>query len=259
MADIRLEIRDAIALITLARPEKLNALTHEMGDAIQAAVDRLNADRSVRAVLVKGEGRSFSAGGDLDFLRDNATRSEAENARGMRAFYEKFLSLRRLEVPSIAVLHGRATGAGLMFALGCDMRVASEDALVAANFVRVGLNPGMGGTSLLERLVGPARAAELLFTGRDVAMGEALAIGLVNHVVQGDRLEETAWQLAESIARNAPIAVRETKAILRQQVGSLQEALALEAAGQAKCFATEDLLEGIQAIQERRKPQFSGR
>ncbi|HEY9856799.1 MAG TPA: enoyl-CoA hydratase/isomerase family protein [Stenomitos sp.] len=258
MSDVRLEIRDHIALLTLARPDKLNALTHAMGSAIQDAVAQLNAEAAVRVVLVRGEGRSFSAGGDLDFLRDNAQRSPEDNTRGMRAFYEKFLSVRQLKVPSIAVVHGRATGAGLMFALGCDLRVASEEAIVAANFVRVGLNPGMGGTYLLERLVGPGPAAELVYTGRDVLMGEALAIGLVNHVVQAEHLEETAWKLAESIAQNAPVAVRRTKAILAHQAGSLTEALDLEAAGQAECFASEDLLEGIRAIQERRRPQFSG-
>lgn len=259
MSDVRTEIRDSVGILTLARPDKLNALTHEMGDLVQAAVDRFNADPEVRVVLVQGEGRSFSAGGDLDFLRDNAQRSQAENTLGMRAFYDKFLSLRRLEVPSIAVLQGRATGAGLTLALGCDMRVAAEDAVVAANFVRVGLNPGMGGTYLIERLVGPGRAAELVFTGRDVPMGEALAIGLVNHVVQAALLEETAWQLAQAIARNAPVAVRRTKAIMSLAVGSLSDALDLEAAGQAACFASEDLLEGIRAIQERRRPQFTGR
>lgn len=257
--DVRIETRDGVGLLTLARPEKLNAMTPEMGAEIQAAVQAFNAAADVRAVLVRGEGRAFSAGGDLEFLRANARRSVEENERGMRAFYEQFLALRDLAVPSVAVLHGRATGAGLMVALGCDMRVASEDARVAANFVRVGLNPGMGATFLLERLVGPGRAAELLYTGRDVAMGEALAIGLVNHVVQADRLEEAAWDLARAIAQNAPVAVRRTKAILGRGVATLGEALALEAEGQAACFASEDLLEGIRAVQERRRPRFSGR
>lgn len=259
MSDLRTEVRDGVGLLTLVRPDKLNALTHEMGDMVQEAVERFNADADVRVVLVRGEGRSFSAGGDLDFLAENARRSQAENVAGMRAFYDKFLSLRRLVVPSIAVIQGRATGAGLTLALGCDIRVATDDAIVAANFVRVGLNPGMGGTYTLERLVGPGRTAELIFTGRDVTMGEALAIGLVNHVVQADRLDEVAWQLAQSIARNAPLAVRRAKAILAQEAGSLSEALDLEASGQAECFASEDLLEGIRAIQERRRPQFSGR
>lgn len=259
MTEIRTEIRDGVGLLTLDRPDKLNALTHAMGDAVRAAVQEFNADPDVRVVLVRGQGRSFSAGGDLAFLAENAQKSLPENVAGMRAFYEKFLSLRQLEMPSIAVIQGRATGAGLMLALGCDLRVATEDAIVAANFVRVGLNPGMGGSYSLERLVGPGRAAELIFTGRDVAMGEALAIGLVNHVVQADRLEEAAWQLARSIAENAPVAVRRAKAILAHEAKTLAETLDLEAEGQAACFASEDLLEGIRAIQERRRPRFSGR
>lgn len=256
--EVRLESRGSIAVITLARPDKLNALTHAMGDAVRAYVARLNADHQVRVVLVRGEGRAFSAGGDLDFLRDNAARTEAENQAGMRDFYAKFLSLRDLAVPSIALIQGRATGAGLSFALGCDIRVAAEDAKVSANFVRVGLTPGMGATLLLERLIGPARAAELFYTGRDVEMGEALAIGLVNHVVQADRLEATAFELAERIAANAPVAVRRTKTLTRRDAEALSRALDGEAAGQAACFATEDLQEGIRAIQERRAPRFTG-
>ncbi|MBO9539620.1 enoyl-CoA hydratase/isomerase family protein [bacterium] len=256
--EVRLETRGPIAIITLARPDKLNALTHAMGDAVRAYVERLNADPSIRVVLVRGEGRAFSAGGDLAFLRDNAARTEAENQTGMRDFYAKFLSLRELVVPSIALIHGRATGAGLSFALGCDMRVAAEDAKVSANFVRVGLNPGMGATYLLERLIGPARAAELVYTGREVEMGEALAIGLVNHIATSDRLEAAGFELAERIAANAPVAVRRTKALMRRDDDALARALDGEAAGQAACFATEDLQEGIRAIQERRTPRFTG-
>lgn len=257
-SEVRFETIGPIAFITLARPDKLNALTHAMGDAVRAHVAGINADPAVRAVIVRGEGRAFSAGGDLDFLRENAARTEAENQAGMREFYAKFLSLRDLEVPSIALIQGRATGAGLSFAMGCDLRVASEDAKVSANFVRVGLNPGMGATYLLERLIGPARAAELVFTGRDVEMGEALAIGLVNHVVQADRLEAVGIELAERIAANAPVAVRRTKALMRRDSDALSRALDGEAAGQAACFATEDLQEGIRAIQERRPPRFTG-
>ncbi|HEY9899452.1 MAG TPA: enoyl-CoA hydratase-related protein [Pantanalinema sp.] len=256
--EVRLETRGPIAIITLSRPDKLNALTHAMGDAVRAHVARLNADPQVRVVLVRGEGRAFSAGGDLAFLRDNAARSEAENRAGMRDFYAKFLSLRALEVPSIALIHGRATGAGLSFALGCDMRVAAEDAKVSANFVRVGLNPGMGATFLLERLIGPARAAELVYTGRDVEMGEALAIGLVNHIVQADRLEATGLELAGRIAESAPVAIRRTKALMRRDDEALARALDGEAAAQAACFTTLDLQEGIQAVQERRAPRFTG-
>lgn len=259
MSEVLYERRGTVGVLTLNRPEKLNALTHAMGAALQDTVQAINADSSVRAVVLCGQGRAFSAGGDLAFLRANAARSYAENQRGMRAFYAQFLSVRQIEVPTIAALQGRATGAGLMLALACDLRVAEEEAKVSANFVRVGLNPGMGGTYLLERLIGPSRAAELIYTGRDVLMGEALAIGLVNHVVQADRLLETALALAERIAANAPIALKLAKAMMSDESRTLEQALDREADGQATCFTSADLLEGIMAIDERRMPQFEGR
>jgi enoyl-CoA hydratase len=138
------------------------------------------------------------------------------------------------------------------------MRVAAEDAKISANFVRVGLNPGMGATFLLERLIGPARAAELVFTGRDVDMGEALAIGLVNHIVPAEGLEAAGLRLAERIAESAPVAVRRTKSLMRRDDEALARALDGEAAGQAACFATQDLMEGIRAVLERRAPHFTG-
>lgn len=256
---IRLDVHDSIAMLTLDRPDKLNALTPEMGWELRQRVDELNERPDVRVVLVRGAGRVFSAGGDLEFLRFNLEASKEANVQTMRTFYENFLSLRHLRVPAIALLQGRATGAGLTLALGCDLRIAEESAKVSTNFVRLGLNPGMGGTFLLERLIGPARAADMLYTGRDVAMGEALAIGLVNHVVQLDRLENTGYDLARQIASNGPLAVRLTKGIVSKHVGTLEEALELEALAQAECFASIDLKEGLQSILERRSPNFEGR
>lgn len=256
---LRFEVQDSLGFITLDRPDKLNALTSEMGMELARLVDSINERADIRAVLLRGEGRVFSAGGDLAFLQANLHDTRESNAAKMRDFYENFLSLRRLKVPSIALMQGRATGAGLTLALGCDLRVASEETRVSTNFVRLGLNPGMGGTFLLERLIGPGRAAEMLYTGRDVAMGEALAIGLVNHVVQLERLESAGRELAQQIAANAPLAVRLTKGIVARGAGTLSEALALEAQAQAECFASWDLQEGLQSILERRSPQFEGR
>src|SRR4051812_15231538 len=122
---IRFDVQESLGFITLARAEKLNALTPEMGQALSRLVDSINARSDIRVVLVRGEGRVFSAGGDLAFLQANVEESKEANAATMRAFYESFLSLQRLAVPSIAMLQGRATGAGLTLALGCDMRVAS--------------------------------------------------------------------------------------------------------------------------------------
>lgn len=254
-----LDISGPIATLTLNRPEKLNALTHEMGDLVVEAVRNLNADRDVRVLVVRGEGRAFSAGGDLDWLLDNARKSEAENRAGMEAFYKKFLSLRELDVPAIAMVHGRATGAGFCFALGCDLRIASHDAIFSANFVRVGLNPGMGGSYSLTQLLGPGLASELIYTGRDVFAEEALSLGLISQMVTPESLEAATYAMAERIAANAPLAIRHAKAALRlAQTEPLDTVLSREAGGQAECFASQDLIEGVEAARARRPAVFKG-
>lgn len=256
---VTLDISGAVATLTLNRPEKLNALTHEMGDRLVEAVATLNATPAVRAVVVRGEGRAFSAGGDLDWLLENARRPEAENRAGMEAFYRKFLSLRELAVPAIAMVHGRATGAGFCLALGCDLRVASHEAIFSANFVKVGLNPGMGGSYTLTHLLGPGLASELVYTGRDVFAQEALELGIIQRMVMPEDLEAAAYGFAEAIARNAPLAVRHAKqALLMAQTRPLSEVLGREAEGQAACFASTDLIEGVEAARARRAPVFRG-
>jgi enoyl-CoA hydratase len=249
-----------VGVLSLNRPDKLNAMTFPMGDAIEALVPRLNADPTLRCLVVRGEGRAFSAGGDLAFLEENSQRSPEENEATMGAFYRKFLTLQDVAVPTIALLQGRATGAGLCMALACDVRIAAEDALLSVNFVRVGLTPGMGGTWNLPRLIGHARASELFFTGRTVAAAEAVAMGLVNQVVALDALEATGMAMAEQIATAAPGAVRATKALLRGTMGlSLSDELDAEAQAQAVCFASADLREGIEAIRGKRAPEFKGK
>ena len=256
---VTLDISGAVATLTLNRPDKLNALTHEMGDMVVEAVRQLNANRAVRVLVVRGNGRAFSAGGDLDWLLDNARKPEAENREGMEAFYKKFLSLRDLDVPAIAMVHGRATGAGFCFALGCDLRVASHDAIFSANFVRVGLNPGMGGSYSLMQALGPSLASELIMTGREVFADEALSLGLISRMVTPEELEATTYALAQEIAANAPIAVRHAKAALRlAQTEPLDTVLAREAGGQAECFASRDLIEGVEAARARRPAAFTG-
>jgi enoyl-CoA hydratase/carnithine racemase len=254
---IAYEQQDGVGLLTLDRPDKLNAMTHEMGDAIRAQVQRLNADPQLRCVLVRGAGRAFSAGGDIDFLEKNLAQEARLNQVEMMDFYTKFLAIRELDVPTIALIHGRATGAGLCFALGCAMRFAADDALLSVNFVRIGLTPGMGATWNLARLVGEARAAELLYTGRAVSGLEAAAIGLVNGACAPDRLMDLGHSVARDIASAAPTAVRETKKLARLAASlALADALDAEAAAQARCFAGTELREGLAAIKERREPSF---
>ena len=257
---IKVERDGAIASLVLSRPELRNAMSERMGDEVAHAVAALNEDDELRVVLVRGEGKAFSAGGDLGFLERRIAATPEDNARRMRAFYERFLSIRKLRVPTIAVLHGPAIGAGLCFALGCDMRVAAEGAKLGLTFVRIGLTPGMGATYLLPRLVGPGVATELLLTGRVVSAEEGLRIGLVNAVCAPDELLAKARALAEETASAAPLAVRSTKlALSKWPARTLDEALDEEADSQARDYATGDLHEGVRAFRERRSPVFRGR
>ncbi|MEB3196302.1 MAG: enoyl-CoA hydratase/isomerase family protein [Candidatus Sericytochromatia bacterium] len=255
--NVTLAQEGAIAHLTLARPDKLNAMTHAMGDELSAAVQRIAQTPGVRCVLLSAEGRAFSAGGDLAFLEANLSRSESENQADMRAFYDKFLSIRDLPVPTVALMQGRATGAGLCLALACDMRLAATDAALSFNFVRLGLTPGMGGTWLLPQLVGLPTALDLALTGRTIEAGEALQLGLVQRVVPSDALASAGQALAREIASGAPQAIRQTKALLRRAAGtSLAEALDAEAAAQAIAFQGSELREGLAALRARRAPAY---
>lgn len=259
MPTLRLDL-GRIATVTLARPDRRNALTLEMAGELAEAVQRIDADPAVRVVLVRGEGHSFCAGGDFDLIEAASTRPVEENRLAMRRFYGAMLVVARIRVPTIAVVQGAAVGAGLCLAAACDLRVAAEDAKLGANFVRIGLHPGMAATALLPRLVGAARATELLLTGRTVSGVEAAAMGLVHQAVPTADLAATATALAETIAAAAPIAVRQAKETLQRTLWpALEEATDRESFAQALDFATEDLREAVRAFREGRAPDFSGR
>ena len=247
----------AIGVVTLARADKLNAMTHEMGDLLAELLAGPAAAPDVRCLVLRAEGRAFSAGGDLAFLEANAARDEATNADDMRRFYAKFLTIREAAVPTIALVQGRATGAGLCLALACDLRIAAADARLSFNFVRLGLTPGMGGTWLLPRLVGEAVALDLALTGRTIDADEARAIGLVSRVAPPEALLADGLRLAAEIAEGAPAAVRATKALLQHATARpIADALDEEARIQARCFAGPELREGLRAIRERRAPVY---
>lgn len=256
---VRLDL-GRIATLTLARPDRRNALDATTAEHLGDALAKLDQDPSVRVVLVRGEGRTFCAGGDFDLIEAAAGRPIEENRDAMRRFYAAFLAVARLRAPSIAVIQGAAVGAGLCFAAACDLRVAAEDAKLGANFVRIGLHPGMAATALLPRLVGAARATEMLLTGRMVSGIEAAAMGLVNRAVPADRLEATALELAEAIASAAPIAIRQTRETLQRTLWpALEDAMDRESMAQGIDFATEDLKEAVRAFREGRAPVFEGR
>jgi enoyl-CoA hydratase/carnithine racemase len=256
---IRLVSGGEIAELVLMRPAARNAMSDAMGVEIRRAVDELNADTAARVVLVRGEGEAFSAGGDLSMLAARASLPEVENRLAMRIFYSNFLSVRALRVPTLAVIGGPAIGAGLCFAMACDLRIAAAGVKLAASFVRLGLHPGMGATYLLPRLIGPAAANEMLLTGRAIDAEEALRLGLVNQVHPRDALDVAARALATQIAAAAPLAVAETKATLAAAIDrELDSALDREAAAQAVDFGTDDLREALLAAAERRPPRFHG-
>jgi enoyl-CoA hydratase len=250
---------EGVAVLTLDNPDQRNAMSAGMTASWVAAVDELAGDRSVRAVVVTGRGTAFCSGGDTSWIASEPEATVADLRERMMAFYRDWLSLRRLEVPTIAAVNGHAIGAGLCLALACDLRYAARGARLGAPFVHLGLHPGMAATYLLPQVVGAAHARDLLLTGRVVDADEALRLGLVSRVVEGDALVEEAVATAERIAAGAPVASRLTTLALRAGHADLESCLQWEALAQSVTLATEDLQEGIRAARERRTPRFRGR
>lgn len=259
MSLLLFEQQGPVGKLTLNNPQELNAMTPEMGDAIAAMVPQLNAKPDLRVVLITGAGRAFSAGGNLQFILDHTARDFDTNKREMIEFYSKFLRLRDIEVPTLAVLNGHAIGAGFLIALACDLRYAAAEAKLAANFAKLGLSSGMGGLYWLTKLAGPAVAAELLFTARTFDAAEAQRLGLVNGIAPAAELDTKVKEVVDQIVANAPLALKiMKKGVQRAVTATLDEVFDYESGGQAKSFATEDLQEGIRAIQEKRAPKFRG-
>jgi enoyl-CoA hydratase len=257
---ILFEENGPIGKIILNNPDQLNAMTLEMAEELAALIPSINQKPDIRVVLITGAGRAFSAGGNLQFILDHTGKGRKENKKEMVEFYSKFLALRDIEVPTLAVMNGPAMGAGLCIAMACDMRLAGEDARMGVNFAKIGLSSGMGGLYFLTRLVGPAAAADLLFTGRTLTAEEAHRLGLVNQVFPADELMPKALEIAEQIAQNAPLPLKiMKKGIQKASLSSLEEIFDYESSGQAEAFATRDLQEGVKAIQEKRPPKFTGK
>ena len=257
-----------IAVLTFNDPDRLNAMTEEMGRAIAAATGELAQDPDLRALVLTGEGRAFSAGGDLDMISrmNEAGRADiggptrATNRDFMGRFYRLYLSVRDVPVPTIAAMNGAAVGAGCCVALGCDIRIAAREARIGLNFNRLGIHPGMAATWTLPRLVGPAHAAELLYTGKLIDGEEAARIGLVNRALPGDEVLADALATAAAIAECAPGAVRGSKRSLAQTAtNDIDAQLDIEAHEQSLNYESEDLTEGLAAARAKRPPTFKGR
>lgn len=251
---------EGVALLTLDHPDRRNAMSDEMTASWVAAVDELAADRSVRVVVVTGAGTAFCSGGDTGWIASEPDASVDHLRTRMMAFYRAWLSIRRLEVPTIAAVNGAAIGAGLCLALACDLRYAARGAKLGAPFVKLGMHPGMAGTHLLPGVVGEAHARDLLLTGRIVDADEALRLGLVSRVHEPETFLDEVLDTAAGIAATAPIASRLTKLALADGGHrDLESGLQWEAMAQPITLATEDLQEGIRAAREKRPPVFTGR
>ena len=250
------ERQDGVLVLTLNRPEKLNAITGELLDALYAALKEGEEDREVRALLLTGAGRAFSAGQDLTAFGDRKPDYEAH----LRRYNRVVEALSGLEKPLVVAVNGVAAGAGMSLALWGDLRLAAVGASFTTAFVRIGLVPDSGLSFLLPRLVGLAKAQELLLLSPRLSAEEALALGLVHRVVPAEKLMEEALSLAKELAQGPTRAYALTKKLLLETYRlSLTEALALEAVLQGQAGQTQDHEEGVRAFREKRPPRFQGR
>ncbi len=266
---LKCEVENGVATITLNRPDKRNALSNELTPALRQMLLTVEAEPSVRCVLITGAGRAFCSGGDVSGMGGgsssaplDAPRPSLEDAVRKLQIGQETLTLRLFDLakPTIAALPGAAAGAGMSIALACDLRIAAQSAFITSAFANIGLSGDYGGSWLLTRLVGVARAKELYFTSRRVGAEEGLALGIFNEVVPDDQLVARAQALAESIAAGPPIALRYMKENLNRAVGAdMRSALALEADRMVRCTRTEDHREAVQAFIGKRKPTFNGR
>jgi enoyl-CoA hydratase len=254
---VRFEKKDNIALVTIDRPEALNALNSTVIAELEQVVTELENDSTVRAMILTGEGRSFVAGADIG--EQYPLDLDGGRRWGQRGS-ALFRRMERLEFPTIAAVNGFALGGGCELAMSCDIILASEKAKFGQPEVGLGITPGFSGTQRLPRRVGVAKAKELIFSGRMVKADEAERIGLVNAVYTPEALLDGAMEMARSFAKNAPIAVKYAKACIdRGMQTDIDSGIACENELFAMCFATADQKEGMGAFLEKRTAEFQNR
>ncbi len=263
-ADLLYDAAGNVATITLNRPERLNAISGPMLESFSRALRDADADRDVRAIIITGAGKGFCAGLDLKDLTAGTGIGSNANGAGLGAKFDLGNSppvvLHTTDKPVICALNGAAAGYGMDLALGCDIRIASTEAKLAAVFAKRGVLPESGGSWLLPRLVGWAKASEIAFRGQVLSAQDALEVGLVNAVVEHERLMSVAREWAAEIASNAPLAVQATKRMMRLGLEETFEANVHHVYLQLlPLFQTEDFREGVKAFIEKRPAQFQGR
>ena len=262
-ADLIEQAKDGVAVLTLNRPDRLNAMSRPMLDALLEALPRLAEDPAVGVVVLTGAGRGFCAGGDVKAMAEGTElggQTMEEKAQALRSRMETSRWLHEMPKPTIAMMRGPAAGAGLSLAMACDMRIASDTVKLGTAFARVGYSGDFGGSYYLTQLVGTAKARELYFTADLLDAQQALGLGLVNRVVADARLEEETMALASRLARGPRVAYRYMKRNMNAaETASLKDMLDLEAWNHTRTGMTEDHREAARAFVEKREPQFKGR
>jgi 2-(1,2-epoxy-1,2-dihydrophenyl)acetyl-CoA isomerase len=259
---IEVDIQRHVATLTLNRPERLNALGADMREQLLAALERLEADPAARVIVITGAGRGFCSGGDVKEMSERRAKGTMVRREGEIVPIRDriLLKLQALPKPVIAAVNGIAAGAGMNLALGCDLRIASDQAAFGQVFVKRGLHPDWGGTYLLPRLIGTAKALELILYGELVPAPEALRLGLVNRVAPHAEFPAAWREWAEQLAEGPPIALGLAKrGVYRNLQTDLAAALEYETYAQQIVWASEDAGEGIRAFVEKRPPRFQGR
>jgi methylglutaconyl-CoA hydratase len=251
------ERRGQILIVTINRPDRMNALDRPTLKAGAKLIKEIHFDKNIRVVIVTGAGeKAFCAGADLK-ERENMTMSEVRQY--IRAIRDTFTDIENLPMPVICAINGIALGGGLELALACDIRLAAENATLGLTEVTLGIIPGGGGTQRLPRLIGRGKAKELLFLGQRITSKQALDIGLINHIAPADKLMDMAMDMAEKIVNNPPIAVQQAKiAVNRGMEVELAQGLEIESEAYEVCIPTKDRLEALAAFKEKRKPNFLG-
>lgn len=254
---LKYEVNGHIAKITINRPEALNALNSEVLDELNLLLDEVRANKDLRVAILTGEGRSFVAGADI---KEMSTLTAIEGKEFGNKGLSVFRKLETLPIPVIAQINGFALGGGCEIAMSCDFRIASDKALFGQPEVGLGITPGFAGTQRLQRLVGQGYAKYLIYTANNIKADKAYEIGLVQEVVEADKLEETVQKLAEKIAANAPIAVRASKEAIN--VGGqvdIDSALKVEENLFGLTFSTEDQKTGMNAFINKEKAEFENK
>jgi len=256
--NILIHKEDKIATITLNRPDRLNSFTGKMSNEMYESLKEMGEEEGIRVIILTGAGRGFCSGADVEFLAQLNREKDWEGFRGILIAGEKAVhQIQKMDKPVIAMINGPAAGAGLNLALSCDIRIASEKAVFGETFIRLGLHPDWSGTYFLPRLVGEAKATELMLTGEVIDAKEALRIGMVNRVVPHEKLEKATKELAERLAGSPNTVIRLVKKAAHQSLHSdLETMLDYEESAQMKCFKLKDATEGLNAFLEKREPIF---